>query len=708
MKPLRLFPALLLVLTTSCQKEQTNDVLNTQGLTISSRTMAMNGGTASPAVWQNGDCMGVFFGEEPSVVKFTYDGSSWSTATTSVSAGSTIAAYTPWGDGSDRNSVTILENQSTADGIRKSDFLYAEGSNATINDNALNLTFDHRLSQLIVKYTYTEGMTDVAPANVKILNQPLTYSKSDDNWAASSDASSVVTPLVTHGTNGGTIEAILVPRTVASDTEFMTFTINEIPYTITSKGWDFITKSNTTITISIGPDNAQILDVKCSAEWQVTEASGSLTEISAGYEEVNGVYYIYNAKGLETWGTKAATGSSLEGTLKCVDAVLMNDIDMEGKTWPSCCRAAIHRAYTGTFDGNGHTISNLTVKATWDAVGFIGSISTGTVKNLTIDGIKVNTGESQSSSNMGAIVGEVTGTDGKIENCHVIFRPDSRIMARKTDASTFDKQGTYNAGGIVGLSYGNITGCTVKADAPAQNGGEIGFSKTPDNYHIQSITYSGGIAGKVYADIENCHVDGIHLFCTTSGGIVGETNADGIKSVIACSSKDVTIRGFMGTEVPSGLSVRAGGLVGRSNQVKASTDILHVAGCYAMGTDIQLDATQSSSQAGGLVARCQSGMVYITSSYAESNNLVAKAAKTVIAHGDGHFKQVASQKMLSPVENQGTRLEDIKTVVNNITTYNDWLTNPNQSERGTSFAPINWQYVVSDNNPFPMVIQPIN
>lgn len=98
MKSLRLFPALLLVLTASCQKEQTNDVLNTQGLTISSRTTAMNGETASPAVWQDGDCMGVFFGNESPAVKFTYNDGSWSTATTSVSAGYTIAAYTPWSE----------------------------------------------------------------------------------------------------------------------------------------------------------------------------------------------------------------------------------------------------------------------------------------------------------------------------------------------------------------------------------------------------------------------------------------------------------------------------------------------------------------------------------------------------------------------------------------------------------------------------------
>lgn len=709
MKSLRLFPALLLVLTASCQKEQTNDVLNTQGLTISSRTTAMNGETASPAVWQDGDCMGVFFGDESSAVKFTYDGGSWSTATTSVSAGSTIAAYTPWNDESDRNSVTILENQSTAGGIRNSDFLYAEGNNATIKDNALNLTFDHRLSQLIVNYTYTKGMTDVAPANVKILNQPLTYSKGGDTWAASGDANSVVTPLVDHGTKGGTIEAILVPHTVESGTEFMTFTINEIPYTITSKGWDFVSKENTTITLSIGPDNAQILDVKCSAEWQVTEASGSLTEISAGYEydESTNTYYIYNAKGLQYWRGKAAVKNYTE--LVCANAKLMNNIDMTDVAWPSCCRGESGLAYNGTFDGNGFTISNLTANADWSAVGFIASLGTGTIKNLTIDGVKVSTDADRNNCRMGGIVGEIRDAAGTVDNCHVKLRKDSRIICRRTDAADSSQQGTMLAGGITGESQGTIKNCTVKAVEALvpESGRTYGYNNTSDDYHIQSITYGGGIVGRHYnTDIVNCHVDGVRMYGTTSAGIVAEANivVNGTSSVIACSANDLYIRAFDSSNTPGG-SLRGAGMVGRINIGKdASTGIFHLAGSYSMNADIQLDNT-TGSEAAGLIAKKQGGELYITSCYAASKSLVAKTATTIVANGDQRFKQVGAQKM-DGITHQGTPLDNIATIAYSDVDYNASLQNPNRDN--LVVGAINWKYVRSDNKPFPMVIQPKN
>lgn len=710
MKPLRLFPALLLVLTSSCQKEQTNDVLNTKGLTISSRTMAMNGETAGPAVWQDGDCMGVFFGDASPAVKFEYNGESWSTATTSVSASSTIAAYTPWSDGSDRNSVTISTEQNSVQGIHKSDFLYAEGANATIDNNALNLTFDHRLSQLIVNYTYTGEMTDVAPANVKILNQPLTYSNSNGTWAASSDANSVVTPLVKHTSNGGTIEAILVPHTVESGTEFMTFTINDIPYTITSKGWDFITKSNTTITLSIGPNNAQILDVKCSAEWQVTEASGSLTEISAGYEydESSNTYYIYNAKGLQYWRGKAAVKNNTE--LVCANVTLMNNIDMTDVAWPSCCRGESGLAYNGTFDGNGYTISNLTANADWSAVGFIASLGTGTIKNLTIDGVKVYTDADRNNCRMGGIVGEITDAAGTVDNCHVILRNDSRIICRRTNASgSSTNQGTMIAGGITGESKGTIKNCTVKAiEALAPESGKTyGYNSTPDEYHIQSITYGGGIVGRHYnTDIVNCHVDGVRMYGTTSAGIVAEANivVNGTSSVIACSANDLYIRAFDSSNTPGG-SLRGAGMAGRINMGSgASTGIFHLAGSYSMNADIQLDNT-TGSEAAGLVAKRQGGVLYITSCYASSKSLVAKTATTIVASGDQNFRQVGSQ-LMEGVTHQGSKFEKIADVAYSDASYNEALQNPDRST--LVVGAIDWKYVRSDNKPFPMVIQSKN
>lgn len=717
MKSLRLFPALLLVLTASCQKEQTNDVLNTQGLTISSRTTAMNGETASPAVWQDGDCMGVFFGDEPSAVKFEYNGESWSTATTSVSASSTIAAYTPWSENSDRNSVTILDDQSSVENIRKSDFLYAEGTNATIENNALNLTFDHRLSQLIVNYTYTGGLDAVnAPTNVKVLNQPLTYSKTDNTWGVSGNTNSEITPLVNHksGNDGstGTIEAILVPHTVESGTEFMTFTINGIPYTVSAskdKNWLFGPGENTTINLSISPDNAQILDVKCSAEWQVTEASGSLTEISAGYEydEQSNTYYIYNAKGLQYWRGKAAVKNDTE--LVCANAKLMNNIDMTDVAWPSCCRGESGLAYNGTFDGNGFTISNLTANADWSAVGFIASLGTGTIKNLTIDGVKVSTDADRNNCRMGGIVGEITDAAGTVDNCHVKLRKDSRIICRRTDAADSSQQGTMLAGGITGESQGTIKNCTVKAVEALvpESGRTYGYNNTSDDYHIQSITYGGGIVGRHYnTDIVNCHVDGVRMYGTTSAGIVAEANivVNGTSSVIACSANDLYIRAFDSSNTPGG-SLRGAGMVGRINIGKdASTGIFHLAGSYSMNADIQLDNT-TGSEAAGLIAKKQGGELYITSCYAASKSLVAKTATTIVANGDQRFKQVGAQKM-DGITHQGTPLDNIATIAYSDVDYNASLQNPNRDN--LVVGAINWKYVRSDNKPFPMVIQPKN
>lgn len=658
MKSLRLFPALLLVLTASCQKEQTNDVLNTQGLTISSRTTAMNGETASPAVWQDGDCMGVFFGDESSAVKFTYDGNSWSTTTASVSAGSTIAAYTPWVDGSDRNNVTISTEQNSVQGIRKSDFLYAEGTNATIENNALNLTFDHRLSQLIVNYTYTGEMTDVAPVDVKILNQPLTYSKSGDTWAASSDANSVVTPLVKHTSNGGTIEAILVPHTVESGTEFMTFTVNEIPYTITAgEDWVFEPGKCTTLKkLSISPDNAQILNVTCSVgDWHVTEASGALTEIYAGYEydESTNTYYIYNAKGLEKWRA-AANEDSL------VNAKLMNDIvlpELSGtqtSNWASIGRTESSKpSYEATFDGNGKKISNIIMNTNWSTgAGFIATMkSKGVVKNLTLEYTSLKCTNTAVST--GGIVGKNVG--GTIEGCAV----------------KGNIQGGSYSGGIVGNNTGKVTGCTLLDGSTISSvnatGGIIGYADGDGqevvNCHVYNseISASAGTAGGIIGELKKSHTI---LACGVDAGITGGTNksAAGIVGTINASSASIFIYGcYYDGALTSEAGKPLGGIVGNSNYTS-----LNIVSCYSNHT-----YTGNMGSRGGIIA------------YAGNAQATTTVTESYSTQGcqEGRGVQVAFSEISGKLDGMNNSLSTNK---------------------------IDWQYVVSDNKPFPMVIQPIN
>ena len=94
--------------------------------------------------------------------------------------------------------------------------------------------------------------------------------------------------------------------------------------------------------------------------------------------------------------------------------------------------------FSATFNGNGHSISNLKIKQTGeDDVGFFAHIAkTGVVKNLTLIGAKV-----RAKDNVGAIAGQ---NEGRIEN--VIVKSSSRRASFVG--------GNKDVGGVVGFNNG--------------------------------------------------------------------------------------------------------------------------------------------------------------------------------------------------------------------------------------------------------------
>ena len=78
-------------------------------------------------------------------------------------------------------------------------------------------------------------------------------------------------------------------------------------------------------------------------------------------------------------------------------AVLTDDIDMEGETWAGI---ATGNPYTGTFDGQGYTISNLT-----GTEGLFKN-NDGIVRNVRLTDVNI----SRDGGNLGAVVGLNTGT----------------------------------------------------------------------------------------------------------------------------------------------------------------------------------------------------------------------------------------------------------------------------------------------------------
>jgi len=199
--------------------------------------------------------------------------------------------------------------------------------------------------------------------------------------------------------------------------------------------------------------------------------------------------------------------------------------------------------FTGSFDGDGHTISglkqNISAVAGTAYGGLFGCASGATIENLGMVGSNISV--VALSANSYAYVGSIAGAAGGIENCY------------STGSITVESEGTVIAGGIVG-SAGHIGNCyntggiavesTVVVRATVHVGGiagragdsaynccntgevEVCLSRDRDNAYLQ--VYVGGVLGR-----SSCYL--INR-CSNSGSVTveseGETNVGGIVGCI--------------------------------------------------------------------------------------------------------------------------------------------------------------------------------
>ncbi len=176
--------------------------------------------------------------------------------------------------------------------------------------------------------------------------------------------------------------------------------------------------------------------------------------------------------------------------------LLMNDIDLseflDGGSWTPIGDSTSN-AFTGTFDGGGHTISNMVILGGANGLGMFGRINTpGVVKNLTLDYAEVSGGDwcgilCSTNGNW-----EVKG--GIIDNCHVT---NSYL------------EGAGCLGAIAGVCEGTVTNSS-------------GF-----NNEIVGLSVIGGLFGECQANdnqayINNCFSYAIVTGTTNVGGIAGQ------------------------------------------------------------------------------------------------------------------------------------------------------------------------------------------
>lgn len=189
--------------------------------------------------------------------------------------------------------------------------------------------------------------------------------------------------------------------------------------------------------------------------------------------------------------------------------------------------------YTGTFDGDEHTISGLYVSMTGSGytsnyVGLFGYVGTDSkISNLTITDSKIEA----SGSNRGNNVGAIAGNAYDIENCHV------------TDSVTVT--GSNYVGGVAGSVDNSITASsnagTVTATANRAGGvtGRVQSNKTTamtecyNSGSVKGASFVGGLVGDLYngGTISDCYNTGTITATTgVAGGLTGNFRSGVIKN----------------------------------------------------------------------------------------------------------------------------------------------------------------------------------
>ncbi len=274
------------------------------------------------------------------------------------------------------------------------------------------------------------------------------------------------------------------------------------------------------------------------------------------------------------------------------------DIDLSGYANWAPIGYDYNNAFTGTFDGGGKTISNLTINDdTLEAVGLFGYVrGNSIIKNVRLENVEVISSNENGWAYVGGLAGNFATWEGIIEYCSV----QGRIMGANS----------AQIGGLAGMSNGSIRRCFTS-----------GTVEGTDNVYC-----IGGIVGFLYGSAESCY--------STADVRVGDSTAEGdidtyiggligtCGEIINCySTGSVAAGSVMGTE--NGIS--AGGLVG------GNADL--IAGSYSTGSV----TGGTGSILGGLVGVNSSGIItdcYYLDTAADSSAGGTAGTATAMKHAD--------------------------------------------------------------------------
>ena len=440
----------------------------------------------------------------------------------------TVTAWWPYTAGETTPpAVVVRADQSSPTDFEGSDFISAE--NQLVSYGNPTLRFTHRTARVTVILTdYTEERMFVR----------LTGLSTENGNPAQ------ITP---YNKGGDTYTALVAPQTVAAGTAFITCKF--------TNGKVFVYK------------------MKNDAEWKAGEEYTYTVSLAAAedpgytYDSNTNTYTVYSAKGLLAWNEAAQSDLSTNCTLTA-DITLPAVAEGESNWTPV---GNYDNQYTGTFDGNGHTITGLTVnQGRTDNVGLIGGLGTGgKVQNVTLTDVSVtgymNVGGVVGANDKGTVTactasGDVTGTGNHVGG--VVGWNYGTVTAC---TATGDVSGNRDVGGVAGYNEGSVTGCYATGDVSGNRdvGGVAGWNCSSGT--VTACTASGSVSGNeaVGGVVGWNYINGTVTGCYATGDVSGNEDVGGVvgyntnsSTVTACYHANGTVSGPAGT---------TGGVVGYNN-----------------------------------------------------------------------------------------------------------------------------------------------
>ena len=242
-------------------------------------------------------------------------------------------------------------------------------------------------------------------------------------------------------------------------------------------------------------------------------------------------------------------------------------------------------AYTGTFDGAGHTIQGLYCNSNSRA-----PVLFGYIEGATIQGVRVT--------------GYFNANNAEQAGCIAALAKSSRITGCVSTASINGHHSFQSStGGIVGI-----------ADSSTQVSDCINYGTvkcTPSNYYA---TFAGGIVGCLadYSTVTNCSNFGTIIGLVNSsstqtiyvGGIVGTARLESISDCYNAGAVRIDEQGN------SSATQGAGGIAGYAGD--DAQYLTHISNCYNVGS---VTAANANAMLGGIVGRSGYDSVAITNCY---------------------------------------------------------------------------------------------